>query len=167
MWKQFIETFTGNPFGGAAFSAKDGGTSAGSEAAARKAVAVLLAEAAALDGAFEAVEREAILRLVGDRFGVSVEEADRLLDSAREAQDHGAELYRFVRTIRESFDDDQRFELMEMLWEVVYADGVLHDHEAQLMRRLAGLLYVADRDSGVARKRALAKLGLADQGLSH
>jgi uncharacterized tellurite resistance protein B-like protein len=46
------------------------------------------------------------------------------------------------------------------LWEVVSAAGTLHDDEAQLLRRLAGLLFVADRDSGEARKRALAKLGL-------
>ena len=54
-----------------------------------------------------------------------------------------------------------RIDLMEMLWEVCYADGVLHDFEAQLMRRMAGLMFVDDRDSGAARKRALEKLGLA------
>jgi len=43
---------------------------------------------------------------------------------------------------------------------VVYADGVLHDFEATLMRRLAGLLYVDDRDSGEAKKRVMLKLGL-------
>jgi uncharacterized tellurite resistance protein B-like protein len=45
-----------------------------------------------------------------------------------------------------------------MLWELAYADGQLHDLEASLMRRLAGLLYVSDRDSGDARKRALRRL---------
>ncbi len=49
-------------------------------------------------------------------------------------------------------------ELMEMLWEVAYADGELHHLEANLMRRLAGLLQVPDRDSGAARKRALKRL---------
>jgi uncharacterized tellurite resistance protein B-like protein len=51
---------------------------------------------------------------------------------------------------------------MEMLWEIVYSDGELHDFEATLMRRLAGLLYVDDRESGSARKRALEKLGVVD-----
>jgi uncharacterized tellurite resistance protein B-like protein len=50
---------------------------------------------------------------------------------------------------------------MEMLWEVAYADGTLHELEAQLMRRMAGLIFVDDRANGEARKRALAKLGLA------
>ena len=47
-----------------------------------------------------------------------------------------------------------------MLWEVAYADGALHDYESNLMRRLAGLLHVSDRDSGEARKRAIERLGI-------
>jgi uncharacterized tellurite resistance protein B-like protein len=49
-----------------------------------------------------------------------------------------------------------------MLWQVAYADGVLHDYEANLMRRLAGLLYVSDQESGEARKRAQRALGLLE-----
>jgi uncharacterized tellurite resistance protein B-like protein len=45
-----------------------------------------------------------------------------------------------------------------MLWEVAYADGQLHDYEASLLRRIAGLIYVGDRESGEARKRVLARL---------
>jgi len=45
-----------------------------------------------------------------------------------------------------------------MLWEVVYADGELHHYEANLMRRLAGLLQVSDREVGAARKRARERL---------
>jgi uncharacterized tellurite resistance protein B-like protein len=62
--------------------------------------------------------------------------------------------------IKDSFDQEERVELMEMLWEVVYADGALHHLEANLMRRIAGLIFVPDRESGEARKRALSKLGL-------
>jgi uncharacterized tellurite resistance protein B-like protein len=47
-----------------------------------------------------------------------------------------------------------------MMWEVAYADGALHDYEASLLRRVTGLLYVSDRESGEARKRVLARLGL-------
>ena len=47
--------------------------------------------------------------------------------------------------------------MMEMLWEVAYADGELHDYEANLMRQVTGLLYVTDRESGDARKRAQVK----------
>ena len=50
--------------------------------------------------------------------------------------------------------------MIEMLWEVVYADGQLHDYEASLLRRVTGLLYVSDRDSGEARLRVMEKLGI-------
>ena len=46
-----------------------------------------------------------------------------------------------------------------MLWEVVYADGKVHDFEVSLLRRLGGLLYVSDRDRALARKRVLQRLG--------
>ena len=49
-----------------------------------------------------------------------------------------------------------------MIWEVVYADGILHDHEDSLLRRIAGLIYVSDRDRGDARKRVLARLDRAN-----
>jgi len=51
--------------------------------------------------------------------------------------------------------------LMEMLWEVVFADGEEHAFETNLMRRLAGLLYVTDQESGAARRRVRTRLGLA------
>ena len=47
---------------------------------------------------------------------------------------------------------------MEMLWEVVYADEVVEAHEASLMRQISGLIYVDDRDSGIARSRVRARL---------
>ena len=58
-------------------------------------------------------------------------------------------------------DHDQRLAMMEMLWHVIYADGEVHDHEAALMRRLAGLLYVSDQEGGTLRRRVRDKLGLA------
>ena len=54
--------------------------------------------------------------------------------------------------------------MIEMLWEVAYADGILHDFEANLIRRATGLLHVSDRESGVARKRVLEQLDIASEG---
>jgi uncharacterized tellurite resistance protein B-like protein len=51
--------------------------------------------------------------------------------------------------------------MIEMLWEVVYADGNVDHLEANLLRRVAGLLYVTDRESGEARKRVLDRKGPA------
>ncbi len=126
------------------------------------AVAALLVKAGTLDGDFGADERQAIEALLAARFTCSAEEAAQKVDAALKALESSVDFYNFTKVIRDEFDHDQRVELMEMLWEVAYADGVLHDFEASLMRRVTGLIYVTDQESGAARKRVMQKLGLAE-----
>ncbi|MEQ8333733.1 TerB family tellurite resistance protein [Nisaea sp.] len=128
----------------------------------QEAVAALLVKAAQLDGAFGADERRAIEVLLASRFGCAPDEAGQKVDGAIKDLESSVDFYGFTRVIRDEFDHDQRVELMEMLWEVAYADGVLHDYEASLMRRVTGLIYVTDQESGAARKRVMQKLGLAE-----
>ena len=123
------------------------------------AAAALMVEAATMDDALDAAERARITSLVQSRFGLSPEDARDLVGEAERAAAASVEWHGFTRAIKEGFDDAERVELIEMLWEVAYADGELHDYEASLLRRIAGLLYVSDRDSGEARKRVLARLG--------
>jgi uncharacterized tellurite resistance protein B-like protein len=124
------------------------------------AAAALMVEAATMDDAFDAAERERIAALVQTRFGLSAEDARDLVTEAERAASASVEWHGFTRAIKEGFDHAERLQLIEMLWEVTYADGALHDYEASLLRRIAGLLYVSDRDSGEARKRVVARLGL-------
>ncbi len=126
------------------------------------ATAALLVEAAEMDADFGAEERAKITELVERRFGLSAAESHALLQAAREKVEQSVEVFGFTREIKNAFSPDERIEMMEMLWEVAYADGELHDLEASLMRRLAGLLHVSDRDSGLARKRVLARHGQED-----
>lgn len=144
-----------------------GGTTAGAGAplgreAVRLAAAALLVEAASMDGNVGAREAARILELLRQRYQLSAEEADELLEEARSATAQSTQLYEFTRSVKDSFDHQQRVELIEMLWEVAYADGQLHDYESNLVRRVSGLIYVSDQDSGAARKRAMARLGLSD-----
>lgn len=125
------------------------------------AAAALMVEAARLDDRFEATERERILGLLQNRFAMAAGDAEELLDEAERESDRSVEWQGFTRQIKDGFDYEERVALVEMLWEVVYADGELHDYEASLLRRVTGLLYVSDRDSGEARKRVLDRLGLS------
>ncbi len=102
-----------------------------------------------------------MLRLMVERFAIDETAAREILDEAADDLDASNDIYRYTKVLRDAFDEAERIDLMEMLWEVVYSDGTLHELEAQLMRRMAGLMFVDDRDSGAARKRALGKLGLA------
>ncbi len=124
----------------------------------RVAVAALMVEAATLDGTFDTAERARVLALLRRRFQLDDTRAAALLAEAETVQDRAAGLEGLTRIVKNALDHDQRVEVLEMLWEVVYADGRLHDYEANLLRRLAGLVYVSDQDAGAARKRALARM---------
>lgn len=124
------------------------------------AAAALLFEAAAMDGHTGPEEQAAIRNIVSSRFGLNEEETAALMEMAERRQENANQLFGFTQQIKNTFAPGERAELMEMLWEVVYADGVLHDHEANLMRRIGGLIYVSEIDRGNARKRALARLGI-------
>ncbi len=126
------------------------------------AAAAVLVEAALTDGSFDDDEQTIIIDVLVNEFGVTSEEAEGLVADVASDPDHANRLYAATRTIRDEFDEDQRIDLMVLLWRVAYADGVLHDYEANLVRRVAGLLYVRDQDSGRARKTALRDLGLPE-----
>lgn len=125
-----------------------------------RAAAGLLVEAALLDGHFHDKERRRIDALLRERFALSAGAAETLIAAAEAAAGEKVESYTVTRTIRDHFDPSERVRMIEMLWEVVYADGALDDFEANMMRRMAGLLYVTDRESGTARKRVRERLGL-------
>ncbi len=123
------------------------------------AAATLLIEAARMDAGDGAEERRRIAELLAARFSLTAEETGALIAEAEEEADRSSQLFAFTREIKDAFDYEERVELIEMLWDVAYADDHLHHLESSLMRRLAGLLHVEDRDSGAARKRVLARRG--------
>ncbi|MBL6928661.1 MAG: TerB family tellurite resistance protein [Rhodospirillales bacterium] len=122
------------------------------------AAAALLVEAATMDGSFTGPERETIGHVLGAHFNLEVEAADALIEKADAAVAKSVQILGFTKIIKDRLEPEERGSIMEMLWEVAYADGELHDFEANLVRRAAGLLYVSDRESGEARKRVLARL---------
>ena len=124
-------------------------------------VAALLVEAARMDETFDAAERTTIERLLAAKFHLKPEEAHRLVTEAEAAVHKSTQYFPFTHRVVESMDAEERVGLIEMLWKVAYADGVLDPHEDMLVRRIAGLIYVPDRDRGVARRRALEKLAAA------
>lgn len=124
------------------------------------AAAVLLIEAARLDDHFDDRERHRIAELLGERFELSEEATKGLFEVAETKQGEAVEIFSFTNVIKNAFDEAKRIEMIEMLWEVVYSDNELHAYEANLLRRVSGLLHVTDRQSGEARKRVIAKMDL-------
>ncbi|MEQ8283666.1 MAG: TerB family tellurite resistance protein [Parvibaculum sp.] len=125
------------------------------------AVVALLVRAATTDADFSDDERRIIRRLAADGFGLSRADVDALVAAAESEEARTLDLHRWAQAIKQGYDEAERVRLIEKMWEIVYADGVLDDYEANLLRRVAGLIYVPDRESGAARQRVLARLGSA------
>lgn len=127
------------------------------------AAAALLVEAATIDTNFDAEERARILAFAENRLGLSADEARTLVAAAETAVEDATQLFRFTSAVKDNFSYDERVALIETLWEVVYADGEADAYENQLMRRIGGLVYVTDRDRGLARRRVLARRGASGE----
>jgi uncharacterized tellurite resistance protein B-like protein len=127
------------------------------------AVAALLVEAARMDDTFNTSERAAILRLLGTRFSLDPAGANRLLAAADQAEAGAAGVYCFTKAVTDALTPAERIGLIEMMWEVVFADGALDPDEDALLRRVAGLIDVDDHDRGEAKRRAVARLGVSDR----
>lgn len=124
------------------------------------AVVALLIRAATSDAQFGMEEREAIRRIAADSFGLTPEAVAALVDEAEGEESETLDLHRWAQAVKQAYSQEDRVGLIEKMWEVVYADGVLDDYEANLLRRVAGLIYVPDRESGQARQRVMTRLGI-------
>ena len=120
----------------------------------RLAATALLFRALFVDGEAHASEEEQIRRIVKDEFGLDGGAVEKLLNDARHAAETATDLYGWTRVVNAEYTPGEKQHLMELLWRVVLADGVIDDHEHALMRRLAGLIHVSDGDSARARNRA-------------
>lgn len=128
------------------------------------ALAALLAEAAHSHQHFDESERAVVARLLQRRFNLSPADARALLAAGEQESNRSAELFHLTRIVNDRLSSEQRVELIEMLWEVAYADGVLDEYEDSLLRRVGGLIYVSDRERGMARQRVLERLGFGESG---
>lgn len=124
------------------------------EPGAEEAVAALLVEAARSDADYTPAEAAAIERFLAHMFGLTAEAASSARAKGEAAQRDAADLVRFTRVLKGEMDQAERGRLMEALWRVVLSDAVRDPHEDALMRKLAPLLALSDRESAEARRRA-------------
>ena len=127
------------------------------------AAAALLVRAAQIDGKIDAHETQLLSRLVGPHFGLDDEAAEQLIEEAKQAADAASDLFQFTHRINSHFGAAHKLMLIELLWQIVLADGVVDDYEANLIRRVAGLIHVTDQQAGLARKKAETAAGAVDQ----
>jgi uncharacterized tellurite resistance protein B-like protein len=119
----------------------------------RLAAAALLVHAAAIDGDISEAERNKLHGLIRQRFDLDDAAADELVLEATEAEHEAVDLYHFTSTINRSLDEDGRRRMVEMMWEIVYADGHADELEENLIWRAADLLGISTRDRVTLRQR--------------
>ena len=119
----------------------------------------LMIEAANTDGKITQEELNKISHSLINVFKEDPKIVEESLNNAFENKDNSKSLYFYTSKLNKSYTDDQKIQLLEVLWEIILADNELHDFEANLIRRLAGLLYISDVECGNAKIRA-GKKGL-------
>jgi uncharacterized tellurite resistance protein B-like protein len=118
------------------------------------ATAALLLEVSRMDGGVDAAERDAVQRAVRDKFGLAEDAASELVALAEEQARQATDYYQFTSVVNERFDYDRKVRIVELLWEIAYADGEMSPYEEHLIRKLADLLYVSHGDYIHAKLRA-------------
>lgn len=125
----------------------------------RLATAVLLLEAAHADSEFSDDERGAVDAMIAARFGLDAEGAAQLVAAAEQARWESGDLYRFARQLNDAFPLPRKLAVVELLWEVVYSDGMLEAHEDALMHKVGNLLGVRHEDLMALKRKVQGRQG--------
>jgi len=119
----------------------------------RLAATALLIHVISLDGKPSEAERRKLHALLEDRFNLDPGTADRLIRDATVVEGEAVDLYQFTSVIMRSVNLEGRLRIIEMMWELVYADGRVSEFEENVVWRAADLLGVSSRDRVNLRHR--------------
>ena len=106
----------------------------------RVATCALFVEMARIDEKFTQAEVDTILSILREKYGLSPEHADALLAEADRELEASVDLWQFARLINENYSVDEKIEIIETLWQMVYVDGKMDRYEHYLMNKLKNLL---------------------------
>lgn len=111
------------------------------------------------DGVVEPVERERLRGLLKDAYDLDPNDLDELFEAGRKADGEAVDLYGFTSVLKRNLSEERRVEFIELMWELVYADGIRHELEDHVLWRISDLLGVSGRDRVLARQRVEARRG--------
>lgn len=123
----------------------------------RLAATALLVHVISLDGEPSEIERRKLHSLLESHFGLARGTADQLIASATLVEGEAVDLYHFTSVIMRSVNDEGRLRIVEMMWELVYADGQVSEFEDNVVWRAADLLGVSSRDRIDLKHRVAAR----------
>ena len=134
---EFFESGTGEPAGQ---------TGSAVDNRVELAAAVLMIEISLADSSIDDHELAVIKQALVHRFNIAVAQVDELIDLARREVDHAVSLHEFTRMLNDNLDAPEKIQVIELLWQVAFADAVLDKYEEYYIRKIADLLYISHKD---------------------
>ena len=116
-------------------------------------VAALLIHAAKIDENYTEIEKKIIKKALIDLNNISSDQAEELIKRAEKKEEESNQLVEYTREIKKH-TMESRLKIIEVIWKIVYSDGVGDDYESNLIRRICGLLYISDKDNGIIKTKA-------------
>ncbi len=136
MLGMFKKYFDGSGKDGGGFGKED------KEIKLKTATCVILLEAATADDTFSEEEQKKVIEILKTRFRMSDEEVKELIDESDTARAEATDLWYFTNLINENLDNEEKYELMELVWEVIYSDGTLDKFENYVAHKLFNMLRI-------------------------
>ena len=115
-------------------------------------VAALLIHAAKIDENYTEIEKKIIKKALIDLNNISSDQAEELIKRAEKKEEESNQLVEYTREIKKH-TMESRLKIIEVIWKIVYSDGVGDDYESNLIRRICGLLYISDKDNGIIKTK--------------
>jgi len=112
----------------------------------------LLIHAAKIDGNYTDKEKQIIKKAIINLKQIKPEKAGELIKKAEEKERDSNQIIEFTKEIKKN-PMNYRIKIIEILWKIVYSDGSSDVYESNLIRRVCGLLYVSDKDSGEIKQK--------------
>ena len=141
--RKFIDDTTSRPDGPAAFAENDF----------RLAAVALLVHVANVDGRIDAQERTRLRQIIEERFALDAAATTRLIAKAEASDREAVDFFHFTNVLKRTLDDDGRHRVIEMMWDIAFADGEVTEFEENVVWRIASLLGVSNRDRVMLRRK--------------
>ena len=121
------------------------------------AISTLMIQTAVYDGVFDEQEKSEILELIKKYFNFNEDQKLSLFKIAMKVNDDSNDMQQFTRVLNDNLSEEEKLNIIEMLWKIIISDGRIDDYENALIRKISGLLYISDKDVGQIKKKLIAQ----------
>ena len=120
------------------------------------AISTLMIQTAVYDGTFDEQEKSKILELIKKYFNFNEDQKLTLFKIAMKVNDDSNDMQQFTSVLNHNLSEEEKLNIIEMLWKIIISDGHIDDYENALIRKISGHLYISERDVVQIKKKIIA-----------